>query len=124
MCESEENSRLSSSDDPLTVGSSVASEPDCFVRRFGGATRKSSFQCSYHGYIGNHAKSHGGKDLDQTEDVCPKIGEENVSFNVNARSLTKPGLKRVRRFCNPDIISSFTYSTKLLSLALLFNILH
>ena len=31
MCEREENSRLSGSNDPLTVGSSVASEPDCLL---------------------------------------------------------------------------------------------
>ena len=30
-CESEENIRLSGSDDPLTVGSSVASDPDCLL---------------------------------------------------------------------------------------------
>ena len=54
----------------------------------------------------------GDKNLDQTEYVCPKKGEENVSFNVNREP-----------FCNPDIISNFIYSTKL-SLALLFNILH
>jgi len=29
-CESEENSRLSGSDDPVTAGSSVTSDPDCF----------------------------------------------------------------------------------------------
>ena len=122
MCESEENSRLSGSDDPLTVGSSVASEPDCLLGALEALLANLPFSAVTMDTLVT-TPSNMEENLDQTEDVCPKIGEENVSFNVNARSLTKPGLKRVRRFCNPDIISSFTYSTKL-SLALLFNILH
>ena len=46
-----------------------------------------------------------------------------MSFNVNREVSGEAWTDISSDFFNPDIISSFAYSTKL-SLALLFNILH
>ena len=111
-CESEENSRLSSSDDPLTVGSSVASDSNCLLGASEALLANRPFSAVTMDTLVTTPSHMEDKNLDQTEYVCPKKGEVNVSFNVNREP-----------FCNPDIISNFIYSTKL-SLALLFNILH
>ena len=86
MCGSEENSRLSGSDDPLIdliVGSSVASEPDCLLGALEALLANRPFSAVTMDTLVTTPSHMEDKNLDQTEDVCPKKGEENVSLNVN-----------------------------------------
>ena len=82
-CESEENIRLSGSDDPLTVGSSVASDPDCLLGASEALLANRPFSAVTIDTLVTTPSQMEDKNLDQTEDACPKKGEENVSFNIN-----------------------------------------
>ena len=82
-CESEENSRLSGSDDPLTVGSSVGSDPDCLSGASDALFANRPFSAVTMDTLVTTPSQTEDKNLDQTEDACPKKGEANVSFNVN-----------------------------------------
>lgn len=82
-CESEENSRLAGSDDPLTVGSSVASDPNCLLGGSEALLANRPFSAVTMDTLVTSPSHMEDKNLDQTEDACPKKGEENVSFNVN-----------------------------------------
>ena len=82
-CESEENSRLSSSDDPLTVGSSVASDSNCLLGASEALLANRPFSVVTMDTLVTTPSHMEDKNLDQTEDASPKKGEENVSFNVS-----------------------------------------
>jgi len=82
-CESEENSRVSSSDDPLTVGSSVVSDSNCLLGASEALLANRPFTAVAMGTLVTTPSHMEDKNLDQTEDASPKKGEENVSFNVN-----------------------------------------
>ena len=82
-CESEENSRLSSSDDPLTVGSSVASDSNCLLGASETLLANRPFSAVTMDTLVTMPSHMEDKNFDQTEDVSPKKGEENVSLNVN-----------------------------------------
>ena len=82
-CESEENSRLSSSDDPLTVGSSVASDSNCLLGASDALLANRPFSAVTMDTLVTTPSHMEDKNFDQTEDASPKKGEENVSLNVN-----------------------------------------
>lgn len=84
-CESEENSRLSGSDDPLTltVGPSVASDSNCLLGASEALLANRPFSAVTMDTLVTTPSHMEDKNLDQTEDACPKKGEENVSLNVN-----------------------------------------
>ena len=82
-CESDENSRVSSSDDPLTVGSSVASDPVCFSGASDALLANLPFTAVTMDTLVTTQSHMEDKNSDQTEDACPKKGEENaVSLKV------------------------------------------
>ena len=83
MCESEENSRLSGSDDPLTVGPSVASDPVCLSGASDALLANRPFSAVAMGTLVTTPSHMQDKNLDQAEDACPQKGEENVFINVN-----------------------------------------
>ena len=82
-CESEENSRLSGSDDPLTVGPSVASDPVCLSGASDALLANRPFSAVAMGTLVTTPSQTEDKNLDQSEDACPQKGEENVFINVN-----------------------------------------
>ena len=82
-CESEENSRFSSSDDPLTVGSSVASDSNCLLGASEALLANRPFSAVTMDTLVTTPSHMEDKNFDQTEDASPKKGEENVSLNVN-----------------------------------------
>ena len=82
-CESEENSRLSSSDDPLTVGSIVPSGSTCLLGASEALLANRPFSAGTMDTLVTTPTHMEDKNLDQSEDACPKKGEENVSFNIN-----------------------------------------
>ena len=82
-CESEENSRLSGSDVPLSVGPSVASDPVCLSGASDALLANRPFSAVAMGTLVTTPSQTQGKNLDQREDACPQKGEENVFINVN-----------------------------------------
>ena len=93
-CESEENSRLSGSDDPLTEGSSVASDPNCLLGTSEALLANRPFIAVTMDTLVTTPSHMEDKNLDQTEDACPQKGEENVSFNVN-REVSDEALTKI-----------------------------
>ena len=82
-CESEENSRLSGSDVPLTVGPSVASDPVCLSGASDALLANRPFSAVTMDTLVTTPSHMQDKNLDQAEDACPQKGEENVFINVN-----------------------------------------
>ena len=82
-CESEENSRLSGSDDQLTVGSSVASDSNCLLGASEALLANRPFSAVTMDTLVTTPSHMQDKNLDQAEDTCPQKDEENVSFVVN-----------------------------------------
>ena len=82
-CESEENSRLSGSDVPLTVGPSVASDPVCLSGASDALLANRPFSAVTMDTLVTTPSHMEDKNLDQAEDACPQKGEENVFINVN-----------------------------------------
>ena len=82
-CESEENSRLSCSDDLLTAGSSVANDPVCFSGALDALLANRPFSAVTMDTLVTTQSHMEDKNSDQTENACPQKGEENaVSLKV------------------------------------------
>ena len=65
------------------MGSSVASDPDCLLDASEALLANRPFSAVTMDTLVTTPSQMEDKNLDQTEDACPKKGEENVSFNIN-----------------------------------------
>ena len=93
-CESEENRRLSCSDDLLTAGSSVANDPVCFSDSSDALLANRPFSAVTMDTLVTTQSHMEDKNSGQTEDACPKKGEESalslkVKCEVSDEACTK-----------------------------------
>ena len=92
--ESEENRRLSCSDDLLTAGSSVANDPVCFSGASDALLANLPFSAVTMDTLVTTQSHMEDKNSDQTEDACPrKVKKMPCPLKSSARSLKKPVLK-------------------------------
>ena len=92
-CESEENSRLSSSDDPLTVGSSVASDSNCLLDASEALLANRPFSAVTMDTLVTTPSHMEDKNLIRLKMHLERKVKKMCPLTLTARSLTKPGLK-------------------------------